>query len=179
MGIGASKITYSVRCEVVAARPEGGKDATCDMEIRVHCEKGALPVVLMYSMRQDQLYTHKIEHDDIGRVMFVECAVRRGAPSARGAIASASIPFCIKALDVVETRFPSVHVAVFERKEAMNLGDALGLSVLLQPVRRSASQDLVPRTGSVTLATIAEDSVAEGSVAEGSVAVNISACEAV
>lgn len=143
MGLGATKMTYGVRCEVVAGKQDAlTVDATCDMEIRVHCARGALPVVLMYSMRQSKVYTHNIDHSDIGRVEFVECAVRRGAPSARGAIPSRPIPFCIRALDVIETRSPSVHVAVFERREPMDLGDALGLSVLLQPARRRVSQNI-------------------------------------
>lgn len=164
MGVGASKIDYVVACEVTNANNDT-EPVPCDIDIRVHCHKGALPTILHYGMQSGQVYTHTVHHTDLGSAEYVECAVRRGAPAARGGrVKSAAPPFIIRQVRVTETREAHTCSSLFHRLAPLQLGDSLGVSVLLQPVQRSSESQLLHRT--VKLPPIREEELKETSTTD-------------
>ena len=97
-----------------------------------------------------------MEHKDLGSAEYVECAVRRGAPAARGErIKSDAPPFIIRQVRVTETRAAHTCTSFFRRDTPLALGDSLGVSVLLQAVERSAENMLLHRN-MASLPTIRE-----------------------
>jgi hypothetical protein len=155
MGATPTKIDYVVACEVQNTQDDN-EPVPCDIDIRVHCHNGALPTILHYGMKSCQVYTHTVHHIDLGTAEYVECAVRRGAPAARGAsVKSAAPPFVIRQVRVTETRETHTCSSLFHRLAPLQLGDSLGVSVLLQPVGRSSESQLLHR--SMALPAIAEE----------------------
>lgn len=153
----STKIGYTVEVAVRALPlPGGGNNAfaddciTCDMEVRVHAHRGALPTILMYSLRSAQLYKHHIDWEDLGSVEYVEIAVRRGAPAARGRVSGNYRPFAMHTMRVVE-RYPGhERTNVFRRQTPLQLGESLGISVLLEPVSRTV-RSLVGDAGDIAV----------------------------
>lgn len=163
MGSNVSSMVYEISCEVAPTNPDQDH-ITCDLEVRVHCANGTLKTLLFYGMRGKQEYRQSLQNVDIGTAQYVECAVRRGAPSARGTVKSTPVPFNILDLTVRETRGGHLHETTFRREAAINLGDSLCLSILLAPSQQHAAAAQAP-----VLSTIPEDQAVG----------DVSGCEAV
>ena len=171
MGSSNAKIEYKVACEV-ENHEDPTAEVTCDIDIRIPCAHGVLPTILHYGMTSGKVYFHKVLHSDVGNAEYVECAVRRGAPSARGARIKSTAPsFLIKQVHITEMREDELLERIFRRNLPVQLGDSLGISVLLQPVQRSGVfnepnprfETLIMQQQSNKLKTIQEEEEDNGS----------------